>query len=136
MACKDCARLGNADSWHRPGEWDRNGESPTNEGVSRLDNTFVWDVERSFAEAQTILLGRHSDYGPGNIANGYPDPLTALIVRMGDKYERIKHLLSADPNEVFGERMRDSWIDLANYSIIGVMVIDGLWPGVGVGGKR
>jgi hypothetical protein len=82
-----------------------------------------------FDEAEDLLVGRHRDYGPGNIANGYPDPLTALVVRMGDKMERIKNLLSSD-SPTYGERLRDSWLDLANYGLIGVMVIDGNWPGV------
>lgn len=96
----------------------------------RVPNTgFVDDVSEVFAEAINILIGRHADYGPGNIANAYPDPLTALIVRMGDKTERIKHLLSKGGG-TYGERMRDSWIDLANYALIGVMVQDGTWPGI------
>ena len=90
---------------------------------------FVDDVSEVFAEAINILIGRHADYGPGNIANAYPDPLTALIVRMGDKTERIKHLLSKG-GDTYGERMRDSWLDLANYALIGVMVQDGTWPGI------
>ena len=90
---------------------------------------FVDDVSEVFAEAINILIGRHADYGPGNIANAFPDPLTALIVRMGDKTERIKHLLSKG-GDTYGERMRVSWIDLANYALIGVMVQDGTWPGI------
>jgi hypothetical protein len=82
-----------------------------------------------FDEAEDLMIGRHRDYGPGNIANAYPDPLTALVVRMGDKSERIKHLLSSS-HSIYGERLRDSWMDLANYGLIGVMVIDGKWPGV------
>ena len=94
-----------------------------------LDPAFVFAVMSVFDEAQDILLGRQKDYGPGNIANAYPDPLTALIVRMGDKTERIKHLLSKGGG-TYGERMRYSWIDLANYALIGVMVQDGTWPGI------
>jgi hypothetical protein len=135
MACEDCARIGTVDSWHRPEERDGYGEGPALAGLNRLDTDFVLDVESVFSEAREILLGRHRDYGPGNIASGYPSPLVALIVRMGDKSERIKHLLSTEA-EVYGERMRDSWLDLANYALIGVMCIDGRWPGVGVGGKR
>jgi hypothetical protein len=82
-----------------------------------------------FDEAEDLLIGRHRDYGPGNVANGFPDPLSALVTRMGDKFERIKNLLTTD-GPTYGERLRDSWLDLANYGLIGVMVIDGNWPGV------
>ena len=93
-----------------------------------LDPGFLIAVADVFDQAEDLLIGRHRDYGPGNIANGYPDPLTALVVRMGDKMERIKNLLSSD-HPTYGERLRDSWMDLANYGLIGVMVIDGNWPG-------
>lgn len=96
-----------------------------------LSVSFVFDVACIFDEAEELLLGRHRDYGPGNIANGYPDPLTALVVRMGDKFERIKNLMrTGAATPTYGERLRDSWMDLANYSLIGVMVQDGKWPGV------
>lgn len=94
-----------------------------------LEPKFLIAVADVFDEAEDLLIGRHRDYGPGNIANAYPDPLTALVVRMGDKTERIKHLL-ATRQATYGERLRDSWMDLANYGLIGVMCIDGTWPGV------
>lgn len=94
-----------------------------------LEPSFLIGVADVFDQAEDLLIGRHRDYGPANIANGYPDPLTALVVRMGDKMERIKHLLSSD-KPIYGERLRDSWMDLANYGLIGVMCIDGTWPGV------
>ena len=95
-----------------------------------LNATFLFDVLSAFNEAEDLLIGRHRDYGPGNIANAYPDPLTALVVRMGDKLERIKHILKSEGEAVYGERLRDSWLDLANYALIGVMCQDGKWPGV------
>lgn len=95
-----------------------------------LDPAFVFAVMSVFDEAQDILLGRQKDYGPGNIAGGYPTPLIALVTRMNDKLERIKHILSKDGEAVYGERLRDSWLDLANYALIGILVQDGNWPGV------
>lgn len=95
-----------------------------------LTASFLFDVASVFDEAEELLIGRHKDYGPGNIANAYPDPLTALVVRMGDKMERIKHILASEGEAVYGERLRDSWLDLANYSLIGTLVLDGKWPGV------
>ena len=83
-----------------------------------------------YEEALRVLLGRNADYGPLNITNGWPDPLTALVVRMGDKLERIKNLLAKGEGDVYGERARDSWLDLGNYAFIGCLVIDGSWPGI------
>lgn len=95
-----------------------------------LTPDFLMSVAAVFDEAEDILVGRQRDYGPGNINGGYPTPLIALVTRMNDKLERIKHILSKDGEAVYGERLRDSWLDLANYSLIGVMVQDGTWPGV------
>ena len=83
-----------------------------------------------YEEALRVLLGRNADYGPLNITNGWPDPLSALVVRMGDKLERIKNLLAKGEGDVYGERARDSWLDLGNYAFIGCLVIDGSWPGI------
>lgn len=95
-----------------------------------LTPAFLMAVADVFDEAEDILVGRQKDYGPGNITGGYPTPLIALVTRMNDKLERIKHILKNDGEAVYGERLRDSWLDLANYALIGVMVQDGTWPGV------
>lgn len=129
MSVSDGRGLGPVDR-RDPLYWTGSVGSGQGEWQDRVPDTgFVDDVNMVFREALDLLIGRHADYGPGNIANAYPDPLTALIVRMGDKTERIKHLLSKGGG-TYGERMRDSWIDLANYALIGVMVQDGTWPGI------
>ena len=94
--------------------------------MSNKAPSFEGDVDAVFKEARGILIGRHQDYGPHNIGHAWPDPTTALIVRVGDKLERLRNLHGND--NVFGERARDSWIDLCNYSAIAVMVADGTWP--------
>ena len=80
-----------------------------------------------FLEAQTLLLSKHSDYGPTNISRSPGGPLNGLQVRMWDKLARIGHLLTKREHAQH-ESLRDSFIDLANYAIIGVMVLDGDWP--------
>ena len=74
-----------------------------------------------------LLLSKHNDYGPRNIAAAPGGPLRGLAVRMHDKVERIDHLLSkgVDPQH---ESMADSFRDLANYGTIGQLVISGEWP--------
>jgi len=91
------------------------------------DQDFSLDVAKTFSEAVTVLLQKHEDYGPKNIALSPGGPLNGLRVRMWDKIARINHLIDsgADPKN---ESLRDSFLDLANYSIIAMMVIDGKWP--------
>lgn len=108
------------DSTHQHGYAGDNGASP---GFGPVAGAL-------YDEALRLMLGRHADYGPYNIAHAWPDPLTALVVRMSDKMERIKNLLRKGEGDVYGERARDSWLDTMNYAAIGCLVIDGSWPGL------
>jgi len=74
-----------------------------------------------------LLLRKHRDYGPKNIAEAPGGPLNGLRVRMHDKLARINHLLDSgvDPQN---ESLEDSFLDLANYALIAQLVIRGEWP--------
>lgn len=80
-----------------------------------------------YSETFQVLVKKQSDYGPLNIARAPGGPLNGLRVRMHDKLSRINHLIDngATPEN---ESLRDSFLDLANYSIIAMMVLDGNWP--------
>jgi hypothetical protein len=88
---------------------------------------FENDIEAKFSECQELLLSRHRDYGPKNISNAPGGPMNGLRVRMHDKISRVNNLIdSGRPPE--DESIRDNLKDLANYSIIALMVLDGRWP--------
>lgn len=86
--------------------------------------TDVWDI---IDELGNLLISKQRDYGPGNINNAYGGPLNGLLVRMGDKWERLKNLLRFG-KEPQHESIEDSFKDLANYCIIAMMVQRGKWP--------
>lgn len=88
---------------------------------------FAVTVSEYFNTNAALLLRKHRDYGPTNISNSPGGPLNGLRVRMHDKLARINHLIDSqvDPEN---ESLRDSFVDLANYATIGLMVIDGEWP--------
>ena len=90
-------------------------------------NTFVADVWDTLDAAGNLLIKKHKDYGPTNISLSPGGPLNGLRVRMHDKTARINHLIDtgATPEN---ESLRDSFIDLLNYSAIALMVLDGKWP--------
>ena len=99
-----------------------------NEQPKLASNTdFSVLVERVFDEAYGLLLQKHKDYGPTNISRSPGGPLNGLRVRMHDKTARLNHLLDngAKPQN---ESLRDTFIDLMNYSAIALMVLDGTWP--------
>ena len=92
-----------------------------------LSTNFDATVLRYFDENAQLLLSKHNDYGPTNISNAPGGPINGLRVRMHDKLARINHLTDSG-NSPEHEALRDSFIDLANYAIIGLLVLDGEWP--------
>jgi hypothetical protein len=73
-----------------------------------------------------LLIKKQKDYGPKNISQAPGGPLNGLRVRMFDKLARINNLIEtgAKPQN---ESLRDSFVDLANYAIISLMVLDNQW---------
>ena len=85
------------------------------------------DVAKVASEAVSLLLKKHDDYGPTNIARAPGGALNGLRVRIHDKTARINHLVDTG-SEAKNEPLRDSFIDLANYALIALLVLDGKWP--------
>lgn len=87
-------------------------------------------VAKTFEDAQNLLLKKHKDYGPLNIAHAPGGAMNGLMVRMHDKMERLKHLTYQVPDQKpHYESIEDTLIDLANYAIIGLLVQRGQWEG-------
>lgn len=98
------------------------------EDYDRLVDQFEFQdaLAAKFNEAEDLLLRKHRDYGPKNISLAPGGPLNGLRVRMWDKLARINNLVDNDA-EPENESLRDSFMDMANYAIIGLMVLDGDW---------
>ena len=77
-------------------------------------------------ELLELLISKHKDYGPKNISDSPGGPLNGLRVRMHDKLARINNLIDkgVDPQH---ESLEDSFKDMANYAIIGLLVLRGQW---------
>ena len=88
---------------------------------------FVTDIWEVLDAAGNLLIKKHKDYGPTNISLSPGGPLNGLRVRMHDKTARINHLIDSGATPE-NESLRDSFIDLLNYSAIALMVLDGKWP--------
>ena len=87
-------------------------------------------------EMYDMFARKHMDYGLNNIAlggdilNNKEDKkfsLTGLAIRLTDKISRLKNLLINGKNYVKGEGMEDTFIDIANYGIIGLLVGRDKW---------
>jgi hypothetical protein len=104
-------------------------DSSTAPYTDKVDPEFVTDVWRIMDTAGNLLIRKHHDYGPKNIAHSPGGPLNGLRVRMWDKIARINNLLDSGVKPS-NESLRDSFLDLLNYSAIAMMVLDGVWPEV------
>ena len=87
-------------------------------------------------EMYEMFARKHMDYGLNNIAlggdivNNSDDKqfsLTGLCIRLTDKISRLKNLLVNGRSFVEGEGMEDTFIDIANYGIIGLLVGRNKW---------
>ena len=95
----------------------------------KSDTSFEIDVLTIFEDARKLLLSKHKDYGPTNIANAPGGALNGLRVRIHDKTARINHLIdNAKHKNPEHESLTDSFIDLMNYAAIALMVLEGKWP--------
>lgn len=84
-------------------------------------------AQKYYGEAKDVLVKKQMDYGPKNIAFSPGGPVNGLRVRMHDKLSRINNLVDSGVTPE-NESLRDSFLDMMNYSAIGLMVLDGDWP--------
>jgi len=87
---------------------------------------FEDEVRIVYDELMSLLLKKHKDYGPKNIADAPGGALNGLRVRMHDKLARVNNLVDSG-NAPQYESLEDSFKDMANYAIIGLLVLRGHW---------
>lgn len=82
-------------------------------------------------EMREIHNAKNADYGDGKQlgnfmeAEGFGiDPFLAVLIRLSDKYSRIKSLCKRANQEgaVKDESIKDTLIDLANYSLLAIII--------------
>jgi len=104
--------------------------------VFELEYPILADEFRQIQKEMYKMFARkHMDYGLNNIAlggdlNNDDDKkfsLTGLCIRLTDKISRLKNLLINGRSFVKGEGMEDTFIDIANYGIIGLLVGRDKW---------
>ena len=119
------------------------GRDSINDESNQILTTFSKEYPELSNEFQVIqdemyemFARKHMDYGLNNIAlggdilNSKEDKkfsLTGLCIRLTDKISRLKNLLINGRSFVQGEGMEDTFIDIANYGIIGLLVGRDKW---------
>ena len=106
--------------------------------ISLFENEYP-ELSKEFKDIQkemySMFARKHMDYGLNNIALGgdlsnqedKKFSLTGLTIRLTDKISRLKNLLVNGKNFVKNESMEDTFIDIANYGIIGLLVGRNKW---------
>ena len=119
------------------------GRDSINDESNQILTTFSKEYPELSNEFQVIqdemyemFARKHMDYGlnnitlGGDILNSKEDKkfsLTGLCIRLTDKISRLKNLLINGRSFVQGEGMEDTFIDIANYGIIGLLVGRDKW---------
>jgi len=75
------------------------------------------DVQK---EALELFIKKNTDYGDAFATYG----TVGVIVRMGDKIQRLISVTNKGVSLVDNESVRDTLIDLYNYAAMGIMLID------------
>tara|TARA_R110000796_G_scaffold35248_1_gene90726 strand:+ start:377 stop:760 length:384 start_codon:yes stop_codon:yes gene_type:complete len=117
-----------------------NYEEKANDAIASSDFKETFPIiEKEFNKAQKELYNLFSkkmmDYGLGNIALGgnleSPEDqkyaLQGIQIRLNDKINRLKNLLKNGKSYVENESLEDTFIDIANYGIIGILLKKGKW---------
>jgi len=94
------------------------------ENLSEEDQKLIAKfVERQLNGAQ-LFAKKHADYGPKPIGEfGFP----VVLILLHAKIQRLIQLVQRD-YKGYNESIRDTLLDLANYGIIGLLVVDQEWP--------
>lgn len=76
-------------------------------------------------ENALLMDAKQKDYGSKNIS-GFGT--FGVVVRMNDKFERLKNLFNNRRKRAINESILDSFRDISNYAIIAFMVETKRWP--------
>lgn len=91
--------------------------------IMKQPETFEESVDCVLAEMRDLMISKNRDYGPGNIA-AFGE--LGVVVRASDKVHRLANLLQSG-KEPEHEKLEDTWLDLANYGLIGLLCRRGWW---------
>ena len=115
--------------------------NPPNRGVKQPSNVIPFKVgkyDTNWAqfemhlmdvvdEIRRTMLSKQKDYGPNNIRRSPYGAQEGLIVRLYDKVARAANL-TGKGKQPENESLRDTFLDIAGYGVIGLMLIDGTFP--------
>ncbi len=73
-----------------------------------------------------LFTKKHESYGPDNISG---TGIQGIIVRSWDKINRLRRLIVTGIDDpLVDESVENTLMDLANYAIIGLLLLHNIWP--------
>lgn len=118
--------LGTSGEYLRYREGLAQGDAPVPSALQGEVTEFESDSYKIYLELYNLLMSKHKDYGPKNIADSPGGAINGLRVRMHDKLARINNLYD-NKRDALNEPLEDSFKDMANYAIIGLLVLRDKW---------
>jgi hypothetical protein len=88
--------------------------------MNEMNNKRVEQLNNIQNEAKELFRIKNSDYGDAFATYG---PI-GVLVRIGDKIQRCQSITSNGISLVNDEKLRDTLLDLHNYSAMAIMLID------------
>jgi predicted amino acid racemase len=83
-------------------------------------NTRVLQMKAIHAETLDLFKRKNNDYGDAFAEYG----TIGVLVRMGDKIKRLQQITKTQIQLVNDEKIRDTLLDLHNYSAMAIMLLD------------
>ena len=88
--------------------------------MNKVDEVRIEQMLKVQTEALELFARKNADYGDAFANYG----AVGVIVRMGDKISRLSNITNKGINLVADEKIRDTLIDLHNYSAMAIMLMD------------
>ena len=88
--------------------------------ISTLKSSRVSQMQLVQSEGLELFKKKNQDYGDAFAKYG----VVGVLVRMGDKIARLQSISTKSVSLVNSESLRDTLIDLHNYSAMAIMLLD------------
>ena len=93
------------------------------------------EFKRILNDQYELFCKKQLNYGPENISVGtkletpqeVKVSLTGIWFRVNDKIQRLKQLVLLNQEDLVGESIEDSFVDMSVYGIIAQIVSNGKW---------
>lgn len=88
--------------------------------MNEIDNIRVQQMKKVQLEGLNLFEKKNKDYGDAFAKYG----TIGVLIRIGDKISRLQSICNNGITLVNDEQMRDTLIDLHNYSAMALMLLD------------